>query len=145
VKAAREAGLSKEEIRLAVEEAEALRVEAARIISDYARGLLGAGGTRADRVADPGDRLHALVQIGAATGGNAGYVLDRLLPLAHGLGLGNDALNEALELARAVKQMASKVFDGDADRALGREREVTAVAGGGGCAAMAEGAGGEDV
>lgn len=126
MKAAREAGLSKEEIGLAVAEAEALRVEAARTMSEYARGLLGAGGTGAHRVADPVDRLPALVQIGAATGGNAGYVLDRLLPLAHGLGLSNEALTEALDLARAVKQMASKVFDGDADRALGREREGAA-------------------
>ncbi len=117
MKAAREAGLDDKEIRLAVEEAQALRMEAARSIADFARGLLGDGEAQA-RTVDPADRLRALVQIGAATGGNAGYVLDRVIPQARGLGLSNDALKEAVELAGGVKKMASVVFDKDAERAL---------------------------
>ena len=137
MKAAREAGLSREEVRLAVQEAEALRLEAAAHIADYARGLLDDGEIRAERLGDPCERLQALVQIGAATGGNAGYLLDRLLPRARGLGLSNDALKEAVELAGAVKKMAGNVFDKDAERALGRAEEVAAVAEAAGCAAAA--------
>jgi hypothetical protein len=121
VKAAREAGLSDGEIRLAVEEAETIRVEAARSIADFARGLLGEEEKQAQEVANPGDRLRVLVQIGAATGGNAGYVLDRVIPQARSLGLSDDALGEAVELAGAVKKMASVVFDKDAGRALGSD------------------------
>lgn len=143
MKAAREAGLSDDEIRLAVQEAEALRVEAARSMADYAHGLLGDGEARAQRVADPDDRLCALVQIGAATGGNAGHVLDRLLPLACGLGLSNDALQEAVEMAGAVKKMASTVFDRDVERALERQADVATGADGCACGDSAQVAAGE--
>lgn len=129
MKAAREAGLDDKEIRLAVEEAESLRVDAARSIADFARGLLGDGEAQAREVANPDDRLRALVQIGAATGGNAGYVLDRMMPLAGGLGLSNDALREAVELAGAVKKMAGIVFDKDAERALGAGERIAGAVG----------------
>ena len=137
MKAAREAGLSREEVIRTVQEAEALRVEAAAHIADYARGLLGDDEKRAEQLGDPRERLLALVQIGAATGGNAGYLLDRLLPRARGLGLSNDALREALEVAGMVKKMASNVFDKDAERALGRAEEVATVAEAGCCAEVA--------
>jgi hypothetical protein len=107
-----------------VKVAETLRIEAAARIADYARRLLGDGEKQAEEPGDPGDRLEALVQIGAATGGNAGYLLDRLLPRARALGLDNDALGEAVEVAGMVKKMASNVFDKDAERALGRAEEV---------------------
>lgn len=147
VNAALKAGLTEEEIRLAVQEAEALRVEAARSVASYARQLLGDGENRADGGGDPGDRFQALVQIGAATGGNAGYLLDRLLPAARGLGLSSDAIEEAVELAGVVKTMAGNFFDKDVDRALRREGEVTAVAAAAGCAepAPAQAASGEAV
>ena len=118
-------------------EAEALRTEAAVHMADYARGLLGDGEKRAEGLGDPRDRLQALAQIGAATGGNAGYLLDRLLPQARGLGLSNDALKEALEVAGMVKTMASNVFDKDAERALGRGDDVANAAGAAGCAGTA--------
>lgn len=107
--------------------AETLRIEAAARIADYARGLLGDDDKRAEGPGDPGDRLEALVQIGAATGGNAGYLLGRLLPRARALGLDNDALKEAVEVSSMVKKMASTVFDKDAERALGRGEEAAKV------------------
>lgn len=135
VNAALKAGLSEEEIRVAVTEAQALRVEAATSVADYARGLLGDGQRQAEEHSDPGERSLVLVQIGAATGGNAGHLLDRLLPAARGLGLSNDALKEAVEVAGMVKKAAGDFFRKDADRALGREGEVAAAtAEGGGCA-----------
>lgn len=137
MKAAREAGLSKEEVRLTVQEAEALRVEATAHIADYARGLLGEGEKRAERLGDPCERRLALAQIGAASGGNAGYLLERLLPRARGLGLSNEALKEAVEMAGAVKKMAGNVFDKDAGRALGRAEEVASATEAAGCAGTA--------
>ena len=137
MKAAREAGLSREDIRLAVKEAEALRIKAAADIADYARGLLGDGEKRAEELADPCNQVQALVRIGAATGGNAGYLLDRLLPQARGLGLTDDALREAVEMAGMVKAMAGNVFEKDAERALGRGEEAATVAEAAGCAGAA--------
>ncbi len=110
-----------------------MRVEAAAHIADYARGLLDDDDKRARGLGEPSERVRALVQIGAATGVNAGYMLDRLLPQARGLGLSNDALREAVEVAGMVKKMASTVFDRDAERALGREGDVAAVAEAGCC------------
>jgi hypothetical protein len=127
VKAAREAGLSREEVLRTVQEAEALRLEDAAHIADYARGLLGDGEKRSEDPHDPRDRRLALVRIGAAAGGNAGYLLERLLPRARGLGLSDEALKEALEMAGAVKKMAASVFDKDAERAQGRAEEVAAA------------------
>jgi hypothetical protein len=146
VKAAREAGLGREDVLRTVQEAEALRVEAAAHIADYARGLLGDGEKRVEESDDPCERLLALVQIGAAAGGNAGYMLDRLLPRARSLGLSDDALKEALETAGAVKKMAGNVFNKDTERALGRAEQVATVteaAGAGTVPAEAEASRGE--
>lgn len=121
---------------MAVREAEALRTEAAAHIADYARGLLDDDEKHAQGVGEPSERVRALVQIGAATGGNAGYILDRLLPRGRSLGLSNKALKEAVEVADMVKNMASNVFGRDAERALGREEDV-AVAGATCCAGAA--------
>jgi hypothetical protein len=121
-----------------VKEAEAVRLEAAAHIADYARGLLGDDEERAPGLVVTGERGRILAQIGAATGGNAGYLLDELPPRARGLGLSSDALKEALEVAGIVKKMASTVFDKDAERALGREDDVAAMAGAACCAGAAE-------
>lgn len=137
VNAALKAGLSKDEIRTAVEEAEALRVEAAASVADFARGLLGDGEKRAYDFADTCERSQALVRIGAATGGNAGPFLSAILPRARGLGLTDDALREAVEVAGTVKAMAGNFFEKDAQRALGRGYEVAAVAASAGCAGTA--------
>jgi AhpD family alkylhydroperoxidase len=137
VKAALKAGLSKDDIRTAAEEAEALRVEAAASVADYARGLLGDGEKRGHDFADVCERSQALVQIGAATGGNAGPFLSEILPRARSLGLTGDAIREAVGVAGMVKTMAGEFFEKDAERALGRAEEVAAVAEAAGCAAAA--------
>jgi len=128
VRAGLKAGLSEEEIRLAVEEAEVLRIHAATSIADFARGLLGSSEERAAPLCSPTDPLQALAQVGAATGSNAGHALDWLLPYARGLGLSGEALSEAVEMAGVVKRMAGEFFGKDADRALGAGREVSSPA-----------------
>jgi AhpD family alkylhydroperoxidase len=137
VNAALKAGLSKDEIRTAAEEAEALRVEAATSVADYARGLLGDGEKRAHDFADMCERSQALVRIGAATGGNAGPFLGEILPQARSLGLTDDVLREAVEIAGMVKRMAGNFFEKDAQRALGPAEEVAAAAEAAGCAGAA--------
>ena len=127
VRAALKAGLSEEDVRQAVSEAEVLRIQAATSIAEYARGLVG-GGEEADAtLCYPSAPLQALAQVGAAAGGNAGPVLDWLLPQARGLGLTNEALTEAVELASMVKKMAGEFFRKDAERALERETAVASV------------------
>jgi len=133
VRAGLKAGLSEDEVRLAVEEAEVLRIHAATSIADFARGLLGAAEERAAPLCSPTDPLQALAQVGAATGSNSGHALDWLLPYARGLGLSGEALSEAVEMAGVVKRMASEFFGKDADRALGAGREVSSPAEAGSC------------
>ena len=133
VRAGLKAGLTGEEIRLAVEEAEVLRIHAATSIADFARGLLGSPEGRAAPLCSPAEPFQALAQVGAATGSNAGHALAWLLPYARGLGLSGEALSEAVEMAGVVKRMASEFFGKDADRALGAGREVSSPAEAGSC------------
>ena len=138
VRAGLKAGLTEDEIRLAVDEAEVLRIHAATAIADFARGLLGSSEERAAPLCTPTEPLQALAEVGAATGSNAGHALDRLLPYARGLGLSGGALSEAVEMAGAVKRMAAEFFAKDADLALGVEGEVVPPAEGGSCAEAAQ-------
>ena len=133
VRAALKAGLSEEEIRLAVEEAEVLRIHAATSIADFARGLLGSSEGRAAPLCSPVEPFQALAQVGAATGSNAGHALDWLLPYARGLGLSNEALSEAVEMAGVVKGMAGEFFRKDAERTLRVKAEVASPAEAGTC------------
>jgi AhpD family alkylhydroperoxidase len=128
VKAAVSAGLSEDEVRLAVEDAEVVRLVAVTAIAGYARHLLGDPERPANEYCDPISPRQALAQIGAATGGNAGYVLDWLLPRARGLGLSDGALEEAVQTATKVKQAAATFFRRDAERALGDRQRVSAPA-----------------
>ena len=133
VRAGLKAGLTGEEIRLAVEEAEVLRIHAATSIADFARGLLGSAEERAAPLCSPAEPFQALAQVGAATGSNAGQALGWLLPYARGLGLTNEALTEAVEMAGVVKRMAGEFFRKDAERSLGGEAEVASPAEAGSC------------
>lgn len=137
VGAAQKAGLSEDEIRLAVKDAEALRVDAVAGIADYAQHLLGGETKGARCLYDPAERSQALAMIGAATGGNAGHLLDWLLPQARGLGMTNDALREAVQTATAVKGVAADFCQKDAERALALENEVASPAADGECVATA--------
>src|SRR3972149_5729328 len=53
VRAGLKAGLTEDEIRLAVDEAEVLRIHAATAIADFARGLLGSSEERAAPLCTP--------------------------------------------------------------------------------------------
>ena len=110
-----------------------LRIHAATSIADFARGLLGSSEGRAAPLCSPAEPFQALAQVGAATGSNAGHALDRLLPCAHGLGLTNEALSEAVEMAGVVKRLAGEFFHKDAERSLGVEAEVAPPAEAGSC------------
>ena len=138
VRAGLKAGLTADEVRLAVDEAEVLRIHAATTIADFARGLLGFSEERAAPLCIPSEPLQALAQVGAATGSNAGQALDRLLPHARGVGLSSEALSEAVEMARVVKRMAGEFFGKDAERALGGETKVVSPAGGASCVEVAQ-------
>src|SRR3989304_2818066 len=138
VRAGLKAGLSEEEIRLAAEEAEGLRIHAATSIADFARGLLGLSEERAAPLCSPADPFQALAQVGAATGSNAGQALDWLLPYARGLGLTNEALTEAVEMAGVVKRVAGEFFGKDAERALGVESAVASPAEAGSCVQVSQ-------
>ena len=110
-----------------------LRIHAATSIADFARGLLGSPEGRAAPLCSPAEPFQALAQVGAATGSNAGTALDWLLPYARGLGLTNEALSEAVEMAGVVKRMAGEFFRKDAERTLGVEAEVASPADAGSC------------
>ncbi len=125
VKAAVKAGISEDDVRLAVRDAEVVRIEVVTSIAEYANRLLGRGRRDGERLCSPAEPSQALTQIGAATGGNAGYLLDSLLVRARGLGLTSEALGEAVGIATKVKGVAASFYEKDAERALGRATEVT--------------------
>jgi AhpD family alkylhydroperoxidase len=127
VKAAMTAGLSQDEVRLAVDDAEVVRLVAVTAIAGYARHLLG-DEEQPVEYCDPTTADQALAQIGAATGGNAGYILESLLPRGRSLGLSDDTLAEAVQVAGKIKQVAANFFRQDAERALADRREVAAPA-----------------
>jgi len=133
VNAALQAGLSREEVRLAVKDAEVLRIQAATGIAGYALHLLGDERGHDDRLCNPAERLQALAQIGAAAGANVGTLLDLLLPQARALGLSGGALQESVNVAAAVKKAAAGFFARDADRALGRRDEIPDASDSDGC------------
>jgi AhpD family alkylhydroperoxidase len=131
VKAALKAGLTADELRRAVRDAETVRVDAAVAIAEYAAQLLGDPEKHGQRLCSPAESQQALVQVGAAVGSNAGYLLDSLLTQSRGLGLSNEALRETVAVANKVKSAAAGFFERDAERALGREESIALVEDGG--------------
>ena len=134
IKAAVSSGLTHEDIRDDIEEAELVRIDAAMSIAVFARGLTGVAARHESAVCSPTSRSRALVQVGAATGANAGDLLDAVLPQARGLGLSDGALAEAVAVAGKVKEMAANFFAKDAERALANGESVAATPDTGGCA-----------
>ncbi|HEY5626244.1 MAG TPA: carboxymuconolactone decarboxylase family protein [Dehalococcoidia bacterium] len=133
VKAAAGAGLTPEDVRADIEEAELVRIDAAMSTAAYARGLTGAVEEHVLAACSPASRARALAQVGAATGANAGYLLDALLPQARGLGLADEALVEAVAVAGKVKEMAANFFAKDAERALASGEAVAPTLDSGSC------------
>ena len=133
VKVAISSGLTPEDIREDIEEAELVRIDAAMSIAVYARGLTGDAAKHESAVCSPESRSRALAQVGAATGANAGHLLDALLPQARGLGLADEALAEAVAVASKVKEVAGNFFAKDAERALAGRKTVAAPLNAGDC------------
>jgi len=130
VRAALKAGLTPEEIRRAIDEAQAVRQEGGVAVANVGRRHLGLGEEEAQGGL-PCDRPQALAYIGSATGCNAGGLLARYLEAARGLGFSGEELAEAVQVAQAVKEKgAMGFFAKDVERALGKLAPAASAAGG---------------
>ena len=132
VKAALKAGVGREEIVRALDQAQTVRQEGGVAVANVGRTMLGLG-----EEARAGSCLcsasQALVYIGSAAGCNAGGLLAGYLEAARGLGLPPEALAEAVEVAQAVKEKgAMGFFARDVERALGKLAPTPVAAGGAG-------------
>jgi alkylhydroperoxidase/carboxymuconolactone decarboxylase family protein YurZ len=130
VRAALKAGLSPEEIRWAIDEAQAVRQEGGVVVANVGRRHLGLQEEEPrDGCASEGPQ--ALVHIGSAVGCNAGGLLARYLEAASALGLSPEALAEAVEVAQAVKEKGAMAFFArDVERVLGKLAPTAAAVGG---------------
>jgi AhpD family alkylhydroperoxidase len=127
VRAALKAGLSREEILRALDQAQAVRQEGGVAVANVGRTMLGLG----EEALGEGclcDASQALVYIGSAAGCNAGGLLARYLEGANGLGLSAEELSEAVQIAQAVKEKGAQgFFARDVERALGKLAPVPAA------------------
>ena len=132
VKAALKAGVGREEIVRALDQAQTVRQEGGVAVANVGRTMLGLG-EEAQGEGCLCDASQALVYIGSAAGCNAGGLLARYLEAASGLGLSPEALAEAVEVAQAVKEKgAMGFFAKDVERALGKLAPTPVAAGGSG-------------
>ena len=139
VRAALKAGLSVEEIRRAIEEAQVVRQEGGVAVANVGRTMLGLD-VEAQGDGLPSDRPQALAYIGSATGCNAGGLLARYLGAARALGLSAEQLGEAVEIAQVVKERgAAGFFAKDVERALGKLAPTVAETAGGSASCCAPG------
>ena len=120
VRAALKAGLGREEILRALDQAQAVRQEGGLAVANVGRTMLGLG----EEVPGGGclcDAPQALVYIGSAAGCNAGGLLTRYLESASALGFSAEGLSEAVQIAQAVKEKGAQgFFARDVERALGK-------------------------
>jgi len=124
------AGLSWDEVRRAIDGAQAVRSEGGIAVSNVGRRILGVEGEQAERLGEPGEREQALAYIGAAVGCNAAGLLTGYMATAsERLGLSLENLRSALETAEFVKQRAADFLRRDIERALGQTEETVAVTG----------------
>ena len=141
VRAALKAGLSREEILRALDQAQAVRQAGGVAVANVGRTMLGL-----DEEAPGGgclcDASQALVYIGSAAGCNAGGLLARYLETGSGLGLSAAQLAEAVQVAQAVKERgAMGSFARDVERALGKLPATAAAAAPGSASCCAPGCG----
>ena len=128
VRAALKAGLSREQILWALDEAEAVRREGGVAVANVGRRHLGLQ-EEEPRDGRASEGAQALVHIGSAAGCNAGGLLARYLDTASGLGLSAEELAEAVQIAQTVKEKgAMGFFARDVERALGKLAPATAAA-----------------
>jgi len=126
VGAALKSGLTPDEVRRAIDEAQAVRCEGGIAVSNVGRSILGIEGEQVEQPIEPGERDQALVFIGAAAGCNAGGLLAAYVANAvQRLGFSGEDLRSALEMAETVKQHAAEFFRHDAEKGL-KETGATA-------------------
>jgi len=124
------AGLSRDEVRRAIDGAQAVRREGGIAVSNVGRRILGVDGEQAERLSELNERGQALVYIGAAVGCNAGGLLtEHMATAGERFGLSLEDLRSALETAEFVKQRAVDFLRRDVERALGQTEEAAAVTG----------------
>lgn len=142
VRAALKAGLGRDEILGALDEAEIVRREGGVAVANVGRTMLGLG-VEAQGEACLCDTSQALVYIGSAAGCNAGGLLARYLEAASRLGFSAEQLGEAVEVAQAVKEKgAMGFFAKDVERALGKLPVTATAAPSGPASCCAPGCGG---
>jgi len=129
VRAALKAGLGREEILQALDEAQSVRREGGVAVVNVGRTMLGFGEEEAQGDAQPSERQQALVYIGSAAGCNAGGLLARYLEAASGLGLSAEELSEVVQVAQFVKERAADFLRADVERALGKLAPAPATTG----------------
>jgi AhpD family alkylhydroperoxidase len=111
-------GLSQDEVRWAIDEAQAVRGQGGVAVANIGRRALGVEERPPERDEQPSGRSQALVDIGAAAGCNAGALLAPYLASAQRLGVATEELRSALEISEVVKEHAAKFLRHDADKAL---------------------------
>jgi AhpD family alkylhydroperoxidase len=116
VGAALKNGFTIEEVRRAIDEAQAARCEAVVLVGDVGRSSLGIEGGDDGNHLQPACREQLLVYVGAAAGGNAANLVKLYTSGPGGADLSGEELRSALEIAEGVKEHASEFFRRDAER-----------------------------
>ncbi len=116
VGAALKNGLTAEEVRRAIDEAQAARCEAVALVGEVGRSSLGIDGGGNGNHLQPAGREQLLVCVGAAAGGNAANLVKLYTSGPVGADLSGEELQLALEIAEGVKEHAGEFFRRDADR-----------------------------
>ena len=111
VRAARTAGADKEEIRQAVNDALDVRQGASDIMARLAAKYLGDAPAEEASHSSEQSLMGELVSVGAALAVNCAVSLETHLTAAYQLGATVRQIQTALEIARAVKNMAAKKAD----------------------------------
>ena len=131
VATALKSGFDPDEVRRAIDEAQAVRCEGGAAVANVGRSSLGVEGEGVESPREPAEREQLLVYIGAAAGCNAAGLLEGYASGAvRRLGLSGEELRSALEMAETVKQHAAEFFRQDAERGLKGVVATTAATGG---------------
>ena len=134
VRAALKAGLGREEILRALDEAQAVRREGGVVVANVGRRLLELAEEEGRCDGSPSEGPQALVYIGSATGCNAGGLLARYLEAASGLGFSAEQLGEAVQIAQVVKEKGAQgFFVRDVEGVLGAPAAAAASSGSASC------------
>jgi len=118
VGAALKSSLTPDEVRRAIDEAQAVRREGGIAVSNVGRVILGIEGEQVEQPIEPGARDQALVYVGAAAGCNAARLLAGYVAKAVPALILGEELRAALEMAETVKQHAAEFFRRDAEKGL---------------------------